>query len=127
MGNLPDNVSENDPRAPWNQPDSPWDTDALDNEDFECDTCGFSLTGAQVVGLDWDEPSVVLAGRPVHECPACVLDAVKVVGRGPFTEKTKVGLLLMPHVCGVTERWCSCAADDEADRRYEQEREEAHV
>lgn len=124
MGNLPDNVNESDPCAPWNRPDNPWDTDALTNEMFECDTCNFGMTGAQIVSLGWDEPTVVLAGRPVHECPPCVTAwASSADGEG----EAKVGLLLMPHVCGVTEIGCTCAADDEADRQLDHEREEAHV
>lgn len=124
-GNLPDNVSEGDPRAPWNQPDNVWDIGVLERADFECNHCGFSMTGDELATLEWDDRDVTEAGNPVHACPACVTDAVQQNSFGH--EDITIGLLLMPHICGVTDIHCQCAEEERADEQLEQEREGSYV
>jgi hypothetical protein len=123
-GNLPDNVHEGDPRAPWNHPDNPWDTPQIDDAEFECFTCGFSIMGCEMRSLSWDETTVVLAGRPVQHCPACV---VAWIGRADPDEELPTGMLLMPHLCGITAHGCTCAADDATDHEIDHEKETRYV
>lgn len=104
--------------------DNPWDVGVLERAEFECDVCGFTMTGDDLATLEWDEPTVVLAGRPVHECPACVVDVLTKGDRPLWDDDVKVGSLLMPHICGVTAHGCTCAADDELDRQIDYMKED---
>lgn len=125
-GNLPDNVSAHDPRAPWNASDSVWDVGVLEEAAFECNACGFSMTGLQLATLEWDDdPTKQTAGDTIHACPACVTTAVD---NGTFeSDANPIGWLVMPHICGVTDLHCTCASDEAADQQLDHEREVSNV
>lgn len=124
-GNLPDNVSESDPRAPWNQPDNVWEIGVLEEAAFECNACGFSMTGNQLATLGWENTDRQEAGDTIHACPACVAEAVQ---SDTFeSDEIKIGWLVVPHICGVTDLHCTCEADEAADQQREHEREVSHV
>ena len=97
----------------------------LEQADFECNHCGFSMTGLELATLEWDDRDVTESGDPVHACPACVTDAIQQSSFGH--EDITIGLLLMPHICGVTDLACQCAEEERADQQLDHVREVSHV